>query len=103
MGTGIDFDLSLNMFFSVEALYRGLNFKRLKTSSLSVSQIISARVYQEVNLDQAEENVKELAGDSTFFYLQRVLGSEEQGDIDYRISGFDLSGFLFRVGLKFKF
>ena len=107
VGTGIDFDLSLNMFFSVEALYRVLNFKRLKTSSISISQIISTRVYleylNEVNLDQAEEIVKELADDSTCFYLQRVLGSEEQGDIDYRISGFDLSGFLFRVGLKFKF
>jgi len=103
VGTCLDFDLSLNMFLSVEALYRSLNFKRLKTSSLTYTQIISIRISREVNLDQAEENVRELVDDSTFFYLQRVLGNENQGDIDYRVSGFDCSGFLFRIGIKFRF
>jgi hypothetical protein len=40
---------------------------------------------------------------SSLLYAERILSSEEQGDIDYHVSDFSYSGFSFLAGFKFKF
>ena len=95
-GVGIDFDLSLNLFLSVEALYRVANFREFKTQ---VNPLSGLAIY----FVSVTEEMENLAVDSTFLYEQQIRGEENAGDIDYRISNFSYSGFSFRVGLKFKF
>ncbi|MEE9164831.1 MAG: hypothetical protein V3U15_01055, partial [Nitrospinota bacterium] len=95
-GAGIDFDLSLNLFLSLEALYRVVNFREFKT------HLIQLLGFGAFFVSSAEE-IENLAEDSTFLYAQQIRGEENAGDIDYRISNFSYSGFSFRVGLKFKF
>lgn len=90
-GTGIDIDLSLNMFLSFEVLYRVIKFKKFKSTVL--------RVYSKYLLPEPPE----LVGDSTFLYAEGLEGTENPGDIEYMLSDFNCSGFLFRLGLKFKF
>ncbi len=94
-GAGVDFDLSLNLFLSVEALYRVVNFRKFKTHVISGSAFYFA--------SSAEEMENLVAADSTFLYELQFFGEEDVGDIDYRISNFSYSGFSFRAGLKFKF
>lgn len=95
-GAGIDFDLSLNLFLSVEALYRVVNFREFKTQMIPLSGFAAFFA-----LSAGE--IENLAADSTFLYAQQIRGEENAGDIDYRISNFSHSGFSFRAGLKFKF
>jgi len=90
-GTGIDIDLSLNMFLSVEVLYRAINFKKFNSTLLEV--------YSQYLLPEPPE----LVGDTTFLYAEGQEGTENPGDIEYMLSDFNCSGFLFRLGLKFKF
>lgn len=96
-GVGVDFDLSLNLFLSVEALYRVVNFTEFKTHLIPFSG--SAFFFA----SSAEEMENLVAADSTFLYELQFFGEEDVGDIDYRISNFSYSGFSFRAGLKFKF
>ncbi|MCK4646725.1 MAG: hypothetical protein KAU46_10765 [Candidatus Aminicenantes bacterium] len=91
-GACVDFDLSLNLFLSVEALYRVVNFREFK-----------ARVVLPAGFASFAKEMENLAVDSTFLYERQILGEENVGDIDYRISNFSYSGFSFRAGLKFKF
>ena len=77
LGTGLDIDLSMSLFLSVEALYRGVNFKRIKSSGV-------------------------VGMDTTFFQIRFFEGESVSG-FDYRVSQISLSGVLFRTGLKFKF
>lgn len=95
-GAGIDFDLSLNLFLSVEALYRVVNFREIKTHLIPLSGFAAF-------FPSAAEEMENLAADSTFLYELQFFGEEDVGDIDYRISNFSYSGFSFRAGLKFKF
>ena len=91
-GTGIDIDLSLNMYLSVEVLYRAINFKKFKSTILNVySQYL------------ALPEPPEVVGDTTFLYAKGNEDEENPGDIEYMLSDFNCSGFLLRVGLKFKF
>lgn len=77
LGTGFDIDLSLNLLLTVDALYRGVNFKRIKSSGV-------------------------VGMDTTFFQI-RFFEGESVSEFDYRVSQISLSGVLFRTGLKFKF
>jgi len=97
VGTGIDFDLSLNLFFSVEALYRVVNFRKFKTQ---VTPFSGTAFYFASSAEEIENLV---AADSTFLYELQFFGEEDVGDIEYRVSNFSYSGFSFRAGLKFKF
>jgi len=89
-GSGIDIDLSLNMFLSAEVLYRMIYFKKFKS--------VPIEIYSFYGMEPDE-----LGGDSTFLYAQGLEGMEYLGDIDYSFSNFNCSGFLIRIGLKFKF
>ncbi len=94
---GIEIDIALhgNMFFFVETLYREASFKRFEASLReNTNQGLSN------GIGETGENLGE---DSTFFYAQKVLSTEQEKDIDYRISNFNFSGFSFRVGLKIGF
>lgn len=97
VGAGVDFDLSLNLFLSVEALYRVVNFREFKTKLIPFS---GSAFYFAASAEEMENLV---AADSTFLYELQFFGEEDVGDIDYRISNFSYSGFSFRAGLKFKF
>ena len=48
-----------------------------------------------------EDGAGALEGGSTFFYAKGIDGGEALGDIDYRVSQIDFSGFVFRIGFKF--
>lgn len=97
-GAGLDITFPLDMFFTVDVLYRSANFKKFKRS---VQEIISGMGYFRAN--QIGENGENLGADSTFFYLQDYSEKNVQKDFDYRVSRFDYSGLSVRVGLKFKF
>lgn len=89
-GTGIDINLAPSMFLTGEALYRLGKFKNFQTSIVEL--------YSQYGFES-----EELGTDSTFLYAQQIMGSEEQGDIDYRVADFSYSGFSFFIGFKFKF
>ncbi len=89
-GIGVDIDLFPQMFLTLETLYRWGQFK---TFHSSVTELYSRYGFES----------SELGEESTFLYAERILGSEEQGDINYQISGFSYSGFSFLAGFKFKF
>jgi len=97
VGAGIDFDLSLNLFLSVEALYRVVNFRKFK---IPMTPFSGTAFYF---ASSAEEMENLTATDPTFLYELQFFGEEDMGDIEYRVSNFSYSGFSFRAGLKFKF
>lgn len=94
-GVGFEIDLSMKTFFFAEALYRSVGFNKFEITSSNVSP--SSPIAKEIGTGEG------LGGSSTFFYAQRKSGDEVLGDIDYRISEFDCSGFVFRSGIKFRF
>lgn len=77
-GTGFDIDLTWNLFLTVDALYRMVNFNNIKSSG-------------------------EMGEDTTFAFLQFYEGGKSLIDFDYRVSKASLSGISYQVGLKFKF
>lgn len=77
MGVGFDIDLSLNMFLTVDGLYKVVNFSNIKSSG-------------------------DIGQDTTLFYIRFYTGIPS-ADFDYRVSQVSLSGYSFRLGLKFKF
>lgn len=95
-GAGVDFDLSLNLFLSVEALYRVVNFKKFKTRVIPPAGL-------EAMFAPLAEEMENLAADSTFLFELQIISGEDVGNIDYRISNFSYSGFSFRAGIKLKF
>lgn len=82
IGGGFDINLSSNLYLSFEALYRIVEFKRIKSSDLESSGIGWT--------------------DITFFIL-RFFGGDSFSDFDYRVSKIGLSGVSCRTGLKFRF
>lgn len=94
LGTGLEIDLSNKSFLFVEALYRGVKFKKFKTSHIYSSSSLLVQIIG--------EGRKELGGESTFMYAQRLSGDETWGDIDYRFYNLNFSGLFFRVGVKFR-
>jgi hypothetical protein len=89
-GIGVDIDVFPQMFLTLEALYRWGQFKSFHSCV--------AELYSRYGFESTE-----LGEESTFLYAERILGTEEQGDIDYNVSDFSYSGFSFLVGFKFKF
>jgi len=86
-GVGIEIDLSRHMAFVAEIIYRGVVFEKFETSAKFPSDV--------------EDGAGALEGGSTFFYAKGIDGGEALGDIDYRVSQIDFSGFVFRIGFKF--
>lgn len=78
LGAGFDIDLSWNMFLTVDALYRKVNFNNIKGSG-------------------------DKGGNSTLFYLYFFKGGDFPEYFDYRVSQIDFSGFSVRAGFKFRF
>jgi len=91
LGGGIEIELSSNMRFSLEALYRWVIFKNFSPKITAFSS---------GGRDPLEEG---LGSDSTFFYALQGPNSIDQGDIDYRISKYDGGGLSLRVGIRFQF
>lgn len=78
LGAGLDFDLSLNLFLSVQAVYRFAGLKHIR------SEEISERL-------------------TTAFYLDQIMGEDFSEEYNYHISELSLTGFSFWIGLKFRF
>ena len=97
-GAGMDFNISTNMFLSVEAFYRAATFKDFKVSVQEIRDGVPH--FHAVSIGETGED---LGGDTTFFYAQKIKDVDARKDIDYRITHFKHSGISFRAGLKFKF
>jgi len=91
LGGGIEIELSSNMRFSLEALYRWVVFKNFSPKITAFSS---------GGRDPLEEG---LGSDSTFFYALQGPNPIDQGDIDYRISEYDGGGLSLRAGIRFHF
>ena len=93
-GTGLDLGLSEKAFFFLEFLYRFIQFDDINTYNIyDVTPF---------NTDPSEEKEK-FGEDNTFIYLYRMGGEEAMGEMDYRISNLNMSGFVVRIGLRFGF
>ena len=93
-GTGFDLALSDKTFLFLEFLYRFIKFDGFNTYSIYEATPL--------NPDSSEESGK-YGEDTTFIYLYRMGGEEAMGEMDYRISKLDMSGFAFRIGIRFGF
>lgn len=91
LGGGIEIEMSSNMCFSLEALYRWVHFK---TFSPTITAFSSG------GYDPLAEG---LGSESTFFYVLQGPNSIDQGDIDYRISDYNGGGLSLRAGIRFRF
>jgi len=78
LGAGFDLDLSLNLYLTVDALYRVVNFNNIESSG-------------------------EMGVDTTLVFIKFYEGEEPTADLDYRVSRASLTGPSFRVGLKVQF
>ena len=93
-GTGFNIGLSPRSFIFVEVLYRIVDFTEFDTE----------RSQENSPLSNILPHQEELEGDSTtFLYLSRVGGTENMGEMAYRVSKFNLSGISLRIGIKFNF
>lgn len=77
-GAGFDIDISLNLFLTVDALYRIINLNNLKS------------------VDLYERN-------TTSWYLENFIGLDFSEDYEYQLSEAGITGISVRVGLKFEF
>lgn len=94
VGTGFEVGVSDKAFLFLDVLYRFLEFEDFDTYS----------VLQATPLDpNASEPVERFGPGTTFLYLYRMGGEEAMGEMDYRISKLDMSGFAVRIGLRFGF
>ncbi len=78
LGAGFDFGLYENLFLTLDALYRTVNFNSIKSEA-------------------------ELGVETTFFYLEFFEGKHTQIDFDYRVNQVSLSGLSIQGGVKFRF
>lgn len=98
-GIGADLALMPPLFLSIEFLYRKAEFKDFKTSA----QQVRGTGWGPFFAHQMNENGEQWGGDSTFFYAQKIKIVDSQRDIDYSVARYDCSGFVMRVGIKFRF
>lgn len=78
LGAGFDLGLYENLFMTLDARYRTVNFNSIKSQA-------------------------ELGVDTTLFYLEFYESKHTQVDFDYRVNQVSLSGFSLQGGFKFRF
>jgi hypothetical protein len=98
-GVGANLAIMPPIFLSLEFLYRKAEFKDFKTSS----QQIRGTGWGPFFAHQMNETGEQWGGDSTFLYAQKIKIEDSQRDIDYSVARYDSSGFIMRVGIKFRF
>jgi hypothetical protein len=98
-GIGADLALMPPLFLSLEFLYRKAEFKDFKTSFQQIRGIGWGPFFAH----QMNETGEQWGGDSTFLYAQKIKIEDSQRDIDYSVARYDSSGFIMRVGVKFRF
>ncbi len=98
-GIGADLALMPPLFLSVEFLYRKAEFKDFKTSA----QRVRGTGWGPFFANQMKEDGERWGGDSTFLYAQKIKIVDSQRDIDYSVARYNSSGFIMRVGVKFRF
>jgi len=103
-GASIDIEFLRNIFLSVDVLYRTVSFKEFSSSYYGVSSYTDRiKWYAEKEMEQTISRAKIMEWDSSLLYARRLLGSEEQGEMDYKVIEYGLTGFSFCAGLKFRF
>lgn len=98
-GVGADWALMPPLFLSLEFLYRKAEFKDFKTSA----QQVRGEGWGPFFAHQMNENGEQWGGDSTFLYAQKIKIVDSERDIDYSVARYDCSGFVLRIGIKFRF
>jgi hypothetical protein len=88
-GGGFDISMGGGLIFTLEALYRSVNFNNFDTS-----------VIQDLLTFNPPEG---LWGNSTFLYAEQQGGEVDMGDLDYPVTNISLTGFIFKAGFKLRF
>jgi hypothetical protein len=94
-GIGFEYEVSNKASLFIEAIYRIVNIRKFNSIHTDVEE---SRIF-----DILGDEIKGLAGKSTFLYAQRFGGEEAWGDIVYRITNLNYSGISLRLGFKFQF
>jgi hypothetical protein len=88
-GGGLDITLGGGLIISLEAIYRSVSFNNFETS-----------VIQDLITYNPPE---ELWGNSTFLYAEQKAGEVDMGNLEYPVTNFSLTGFVFKAGFKLRF
>jgi hypothetical protein len=94
-GIGFEYEVSNKTSLFIKAIYRIVNIRKFNSIHTDVEE---SRIF-----DILGDEIKGLAGKSTFLYAQRFGGEEAWGDIVYRITNLNYSGISLRLGFKFQF
>ena len=99
VGIGMDLAIAPPLYLNLEFLFRKANFGKHETSV----QEMKGRGRGVTRAHIIGETGKNLGGEWTFLYAQKIRIVDSRRDIDYRVMQLDNLGFVTRVGLKFTF